>query len=402
MNLQGKRVILGVTGSIACYKSVSLLRLLIKAGAEVQVLMTPAAKEFVGELTFATLSKRSVYSGIFDSNNTQAHWSNHVELGKWADFMLVAPATCNTLAKMASGICENVLEAVYLSAPCPVFFAPAMDLDMHEHPSVKKNIQTLESYGNIVLPTNSGELASGLVGYGRMLEPEQIMRVLDEYFVPSTLAHRTVVITAGPTYEALDPVRFIGNRSTGKMGYAIAEAFLNQGAKVILVSGPSQLTLTHKNLILISVESAEEMFNAVSQYHAQADTFVMSAAVADYKPQTYASEKIKKKTDKFILELSKTQDILKWVGEHKLAHQFLVGFALETNNEEEYAKGKLTGKNADMIVMNSLRNANSCFGTDNNEVTLFTLTQNPIHIPSQSKKEIAVALVEHIEKIRQS
>lgn len=405
--LQGKKVILAVSGSIACYKSVELLRLLIKAGAEVQVLLTPSAKQFVAELTFSTLSKKPVFSAIFDLQNTQHHWANHVALGKWADLMIIAPATNNTIAKLATGICDNIVHAVYLSATCPVLIAPAMDLDMHEHPSLHKNIQTLKEYGNIVLPTNSGELASGLTGYGRMLEPQEIMEYVTDMFMPKceyALSYRTVLITAGPTQERIDPVRFISNYSTGKMGYAIAKAYLKQDAKVILISGPTSIPIpSHPNLTFIKVQTAQEMFETTKQYFTLANTFIMTAAVADYKPKIQADQKIKKQneTDSLHLELIQNPDILKWVGYNKKQGDFVVGFALETTNEQEHALKKLHSKKADMIVMNSLNMPNATFGTDTNEVYIYThLSQ--YHIPNTSKQELAYKLVQYIETVHNS
>jgi len=404
--LKGKKIVLAVSGSIACYKSVELLRLLIKAGAEVQVLLTPSAKQFVGELTFSTLSKKSVFSTIFDEQNTQHHWANHVALGKWADLMIIAPATNNTIAKLSAGICDNMVHAVYLSATCPIIIAPAMDLDMHEHPSLHKNIQTLKEYGNIVLPTNAGELASGLVGYGRMLEPEEIMQYVTDVFMPRCdipLSHRTVLITAGPTQELLDPVRFISNYSTGKMGYAIANAYLKQDAKVILISGPTHINPpSHPNLTFVKVKTAQEMFEATQKYFSLANTFVMTAAVADYKPKTQAIEKIKKQNDTETLniELIQNPDILKWVGYNKKQGDFVVGFALESTNEKEHALKKLHSKNADMIVMNSVNTPNATFGVDTNEVHIYTHTYPEYYIPNTSKQELAYLLVKYIERVQ--
>ncbi|MCS7076798.1 MAG: bifunctional phosphopantothenoylcysteine decarboxylase/phosphopantothenate--cysteine ligase CoaBC [Bacteroidia bacterium] len=404
--LQGKKIILGVSGSIAAYKSVELLRLLMKEGAEVQVLLTPAAKYFVGELTFSTLSKKPVFSAIFDEKNTQHYWANHVALGKWADLIVIAPATNNTIAKLSSGICDNLLHAVYLSATCPVIIAPAMDIDMHEHPSLRQNIQNLKKFGNIVLPTNSGELASGWVGYGRMLEPHQILEHIIHIFMPKwhqSLSHRTVLITAGPTQEPIDPVRYISNYSTGKMGYAIANAYLKQEAKVILISGPTVLPEpSHNNLTVVKIKTAEEMFEATRQYFSIADTFVMTAAVADYKPKQKLALKLKKHQDNPSLhvELIQNPDILKWVGHHKKKGDFVVGFALETHNEEQHALEKLTSKKADMIVMNSTQFPNATFGADTNEVIVYTHTHPKYHIPNKSKQELAYHLIHYIETVR--
>ncbi|MCS7029515.1 MAG: bifunctional phosphopantothenoylcysteine decarboxylase/phosphopantothenate--cysteine ligase CoaBC [Bacteroidia bacterium] len=405
--LQGKKVILAVSGSIASYKSVELLRLLIKAGAEVQVLLTPSAQNFVTPLTFSTLSKKPVFSAIFDEQNTQQHWANHVALGKWADIMIIAPATNNTIAKLANGICDNIVHAVYLSATCPVIIAPAMDLDMQAHPSLHKNIQTLKEFGNIVLPTNSGELASGLIGYGRMLEPQEILDYAIDVFMPKwhkSLSHRSVLITAGPTQEPIDPVRYISNYSTGKMGYAIADAYLKQGAKVFLISGPSNVPPpnSHSNLTLIKVKTAQEMFEATQKYFSSADTFVMTAAVSDYKPKETSLQKIKKHAHQQNLEITLIQnpDILHWVGHHKKQNDFVVGFALESHNEEEYAIQKLISKKADMIVLNSTQSPNATFAVDTNEVTVYTHTHPKYHIPNMPKKELAYHLVHYIETVR--
>lgn len=368
--LKGKNVLLGVTGGIAAYKTAFLVRLFIKAGAHVKVVMTPAAKEFVTPLTLSTLSKNEVFSSFTNEEDENAVWNNHVELGLWADFMIVAPASANTLAKMASGTADNLLLAVYLSAKCPVFFAPAMDLDMYRHPSTNNSFDQLKEYGNIMIPAGTGELASGLHGEGRMAEPEDIMQFLEEHFSAQLpLKHKTILITAGPTYEAIDPVRFIGNHSSGKMGFALAETAAALGANVILVSGPTHLEISEPNLKLIRVVSNEEMYAEVNKYFAEADVVIAAAAVSDYKPKQVASQKIKKNDNNLTLELEKTRDILGTLGENK-KDQMLIGFALETNDELENARGKLKRKNLDFIVLNSLQDKGAGFQKDTNKITI--------------------------------
>lgn len=368
---QDKKILILVTGGIAAYKINILVRSLVKKGAEIQVVMTEEAEEFVSKLTLSTLSQRPVYSTFYGENGT---WNNHVELALWADLVLVAPCTANTLAKMSYGLCDNLLMAVYLSAKCPVVVAPAMDLDMYQHPTTSENIQRLQTFGNIIIPAESGELASGLVGQGRMAEPETIEKVVVELMSTSTdrsLEGKKVLITAGPTYEAIDPVRFIGNHSSGKMGFAIAEEAAKRGAEVILVSGPSALKPQHSNIQLHRVTSARQMFDKVFEYYDTVDLAIASAAVADYAPKEVASEKIKKKDDNLTIELVKNPDILKTMGEQK-KHQILVGFALETNNEEANAKEKMQKKNLDLIVLNSLRDEGAGFQGDTNKVKIFT------------------------------
>ena len=388
--LKGKKILLGITGSIAAYKSILVVRLLAKAGAEVRVIMTPAAKSFVSPLVLSTLSNNKVLSDLFDEDT----WANHVMLGRWADVMLIAPLSCNTLAKMASGQCDNLLLAVYLSATCPVIVSPAMDEDMWHHPSTKRNIELLQSYGNHVMDVESGELASGLIGEGRMAEPEKIIQYLTENFFRSNdLSGKKVLITAGPTYEAIDPVRFIGNHSSGKMGFALAEAFYMKGADVQLITGPTHQQTQYEGINVTHVVSTEEMYNVCTCLFNNVDIAVMSAAVADYKPVTTAKEKIKKKDEGITLELSKTKDILKALGEKKKEHQLLVGFALETNNEREYALNKLRSKNADMIVLNSLNDPNATFGFDTNKVTIFDKNGNEHALELASKKNIAEEIV---------
>lgn len=396
MKLKGKKIVLGITGSIAAYKAILLLRLLVKEGAEVKVIITPAAKDFVSPLVLATLSKNKVLFDLFDENT----WANHVELGRWADLMLIAPLSCNTLAKMANGLCDNLLLAVYLSATCPVMIAPAMDEDMWKHPSTKKNITFLQSYGNIILPVESGELASGLTGEGRMAEPEQILMHIEHFFLSSKdFTGTKVLITAGPTYEAIDPVRFIGNHSSGKMGISLAEELTQRGAEVILVLGPSTQPINIAPSKLIRVKTAEEMYNACVEQFPSCKGAIMSAAVADYTPVHRADEKIKKTEASFHIELKKTTDILGSLGAVKTAQQWLVGFALETNNEKEYALGKLKSKNADMIVLNSLKDAGAGFGGNTNKISIFDKQGNEYSFPLKTKDEVATDIVDTIKKL---
>jgi phosphopantothenoylcysteine decarboxylase/phosphopantothenate--cysteine ligase len=394
--LEGKKILLGVTGSIAAYKSLLLVRLLIKVGAEVKVIMTPAAKDFVTPLSLSTLSKNPVLIDLFEENS----WSNHVELGRWSDMMLIAPLSCNTLAKMANGLCDNLLLAVYLSATCPIVIAPAMDEDMWKHPSTKANLSKLESFGNKIIPVEKGELASGLYGDGRMAEPETITKFLSNiFFLDNSLAGKKALVTAGPTYESLDPVRFIGNHSSGKMGIAIATELAERGAKVDLVLGPSSLKINHPNIIVKNIESSEEMYEACMEKFPSSDISIMSAAVADYKPITKSKEKIKKNNDTFTLELTKTKDILKSLGQQKRDDQLLVGFALENNNEREYALNKLKSKNADMIVLNSLNDQGAGFGFDTNKITIFDRDGNEFGYDQKSKQQVAKDIVDRIIKM---
>jgi phosphopantothenoylcysteine decarboxylase / phosphopantothenate---cysteine ligase len=391
--LEGKKILLGISASIAAYKSVHLVRLLVKAGAEVRVVMTPAAKDFVTPLTLSTLSRNPVLSDLFDEQS----WANHVMLGRWADIMLIAPLSCNTLAKMAHGQCDNLLLATYLSATCPVMVAPAMDEDMWHHPTTANNLRLLESFGNMVIPVEKGELASGLFGDGRMAEPEQLVRALEEKLSPlKPLAGRKALVTAGPTYEAIDPVRFIGNHSSGKMGIAIARELHRQGAEVTLVAGPLRTGFSSNGIHVVNVTSAEEMYKACQQVFDKTDLAVMSAAVADYTPVVKAQEKIKKKEDVFNLELTRTKDILKSLGEKKRPGQVLVGFALETTDERNYALGKLEAKNADMIVLNSLNDAGAGFGIDTNKVTIFQRNGKETSFDMKSKDAVARDIVETI------
>lgn len=390
--LTNKKILIGVTGSIAAYKIPMLVRQLVKAGAEVKVITTTAAKSFVSPLTLSTVSKNPVLSDIAENES----WSNHVMLGRWADVFVIAPLSCNSLAKMANGICDNLLLAVYLSATCPVVVAPAMDEDMWKHASTKQNLKRIDSYGNLIIPVESGELASGLVGEGRMAEPETIVNWLEGFFKKKNdLKGKKALVTAGPTYEAIDPVRFIGNHSSGKMGVAIADELLSRGAEVTLVLGPSVLEV-RDGIKTVRVRSAIEMLNACLTEFDGKDITVMSAAVADYTPMNVAGEKIKKNTDSLSVELKKTTDILKELGNKKSAGQLLVGFALETNNEREYALNKLNSKNADLIVLNSLNDTGAGFGHDTNKITIFDRNGNEYSFGTKSKREVAADIVNTI------
>ena len=397
--LNGKKILLGVSGGIAAYKTASLVRLFIKAGAHVQVIMTPASKDFVTPLTLATLSKNPVYSTFYDTKDSVASethhvieegvWNNHVELALWADLMVIAPATANTLSKMASGTCDNLLLATYLSAKCPVYFAPAMDLDMYKHPSTIANFKALNEFGNTIIPAESGELASGLSGEGRMAEPENILAFIEsdlESKLP--LKGKKILITAGPTYEAIDPVRFIGNHSSGKMGYDIALSAAKSGASVVLVSGPSNCKIHHSAIELVAVVSAQEMYDACLEHYSNVDVAIAAAAVADYKPKTIASQKIKKSDAEFSIELEKTKDVLASLGAAKTT-QFLIGFALETENEIENAKLKIQKKNLDLIVLNSLQDEGAGFRKETNKVTF--IDKNFQIEPMELKSKEAVA-----------
>lgn len=391
--LTGKKILLAITGSIAAYKTAFLVRSLVKSGAEVRVIATRSALDFVTPLTLSTLSNNPVYSEYL--KNEQGEWVNHVDLGLWADLMVVAPATANTLSKMATGQCDNLVMAVYLSAKCAVMFAPAMDLDMYRHPTTRANIDKLLSYGNLLIPPGTGPLASGLHGEGRMAEPEEIQGHITDYFTSKLpLKSKKVLITAGPTYEAIDPVRFIGNRSTGKMGYALAAACASAGAEVILVSGPSALPAP-AGVTKLSVESAEEMHEASMQHWPNAHIGIFSAAVADYKPAKVANQKIKKANSSLEINLTPTIDILSAAGKSKQAGQYLVGFALETENELANARGKLQRKNANLIVLNSLRDAGAGFGHDTNVVQLVSADKE-VSLPLASKDEIAEKIVAYI------
>lgn len=394
--LSGKNIVLGISGGIAAYKTAILVRKFIKAGAHVQVIMTPAALDFVTPITLGTLSKRPVYTQFFDKSNSEGVWNNHVEMALWADIMLIAPATANTLSKMATGSCDDLLMATYLSAKCPVYFAPAMDLDMYVHPSTQNNFKTLEGYGNIMIPAESGELASGLSGQGRMAEPENIIDFIEKDLEKKLpLKGRKLLITAGPTYEPLDPVRFIGNHSTGKMGFDIADAAADLGAEVILISGPSFLSPKRQQVILKRVLSAQEMYDACHEYFDEVDTFIGAAAVADYRPKVVATQKIKKNDETFIIELEKNPDILASLGKQK-KNQYLIGFALETENEIEHAKAKIVKKNLDLIVLNSLNDEGAGFGKPTNKVTFIDKDFNIFPQELKSKEEVAKDIVSKI------
>ncbi len=395
MALKGKKILLAISGGIAAYKMNYLVRDFVKKGAEVKVILTPSAENFVTKVTLSTLSKNAVYSDFYDQNGT---WNSHVELALWADVLLVAPCTANTLAKMVHGICDNLVIATYMSAKCPVFIAPAMDLDMYAHPSTKENLEKAERFGHHIIPAEFGELASGLEGQGRLAETETILQKIEDFFYQNhskNLDGKTVLITAGPTYEAIDPVRFIGNHSSGKMGFSLAEEAVRRGAKVILISGPTSQKADHKNIEIHRVTSAKEMYDEVFKYYEKVDIAIASAAVADYAPKIVAKEKIKKSEEEFTIELVKNPDILKTMGEKK-THQFLVGFALETQNEEENAKSKLQKKNLDMIVLNSLRDEGAGFQKDTNKVKILTHTEQK-EFSLKSKDEVAKDILDFVE-----
>ena len=393
------KIILGITGSIAAYKSAFLTRLLVKQGHEVQVLMTEAATSFIAPLTLSTLSKRPVYSDV----RSEAGWNNHVELGLWADVLLIAPASANTLAKLANGLCDNILSAVYLSARCPVCVAPAMDVDMWHHPATQANMQRLQQQGVQVIPVGHGELASGLVGDGRMAEPEDILAFVEQLHhnskQPKALSGKKALVTAGPTFEPLDPVRFIGNHSSGKMGIAIAEALHAQGAEVTLVLGPTSLKPHNPAIRLERVLSAQEMYDACARVFEQTDIAVLAAAVADYRPRFFSETKIKKKDNELTLELEKTVDIAATLGKRKRAGQVFVGFALETNDEVQNAQSKLEKKNFDFIVLNSMRDSGAGFGHDTNKISILQRNGSRIDYPLKTKNEVAQDIVAEIAQL---
>lgn len=393
--LKGKKILLGITGSIAAYKAIYFTRLLIKAGAEVKIIMTPASRDFVSPLTLSTLSRNSVLSDL----SSDQSWANHVMLGRWADVMIIAPLSCNTLAKMAHGLCDNLLLATWLSATCPVVVAPAMDEDMWQHPSTAMNLDRVKSFGNTVIPVDKGELASGLFGDGRMAEPEEILEfVTSRFFVDKPLKGRKALVTAGPTYEAIDPVRFIGNHSSGKMGVALAEELSRRGAEVSLVLGPSNARVSDKTIQVVRVITANEMFDVCQRLFPDSDVTIMAAAVADYMPATKAEQKIKKDDHGLELQLTRTKDILKSLGDVKREGQLLIGFALETNNEKIHAREKLERKNADMIVLNSLSDEGAGFGHDTNKVTIFQRGGKEIEFDIKAKNEVAKDIVDTIIK----
>jgi len=394
--LNGKKILLGVSGGIAAYKTATLVRLFIKAGAHVQVIMTPASKDFVTPLTLSTLSKNPVHSSFFNQDDEDEVWNNHVELGLWADLMLVAPATANTLSKMATGNCDNLLIAAYLSAKCPVYFAPAMDLDMYKHPSTLSSFSALKRFGNIMIPAESGELASGLSGEGRMAEPENIVAFLEadlESKLP--LKGKKILITAGPTYEAIDPVRFIGNHSSGKMGFDIANEAASLGAEVFLIAGPTHLKVKNSLIKVVDVVSAQEMYDACHLYFNEVDVAIAAAAVADYRPKFVADQKIKKNTEEFSIELEKTKDILSSLGAIK-KNQFLIGFALETENEIENAKLKIQKKNLDLIVLNSLQDKGAGFKKETNKVTFIDKNFEIEPLELKSKESVAADILNKV------
>lgn len=398
--LQGKKIVLGITGSIAAYKAAVLIRCLIKKGAEVQVVITPAGKEFITPITLSALTSKPVVSEFFSQRD--GTWNSHVDLGLWADAMVIAPATASTIGKMANGIADNMLITTYLSMKAPVFVAPAMDLDMFAHPSTQKNLETLRAYGNHIIEPTAGELASHLVGKGRMEEPERIAEVLDNFFEKQAeLSKKKVIITAGPTYEKIDPVRFIGNYSSGKMGYALAEECAQRGAEVVLVSGPVQVKAIHPNIQVISVESAQEMYEATVSHFPTANAAILCAAVADFTPEQRADQKIKREGDVLTLRLKPTQDIAAQLGRMKQPHQTMVGFALETNDEEAHAQGKLERKNLDFIVLNSLNDAGAGFRCDTNKITIFSRTDRE-EFPLKRKTEVAQDIIDRLCRTMQA
>lgn len=398
--MKGKRVLLGITAGIAAYKTAYLVRILKKKGADVKCIMTPASSDFISPLVLSTLSGNPVSIEFW--NKEDGTWNNHVELALWADVMLIAPLTANSLSKIAHGACDNLLLATYLSMKSSTIVAPAMDLDMYAHPTTKENLLRIAEHGVTIIPAEEGELASGLHGEGRMAEPETIAAFLEDYFAKRkdpVLGNKHVLITAGPTFEAIDPVRFIGNHSSGKMGYAIANRFLSLGAKVTLISGPTYLDLEHPELKLIRVNSADEMLSEVQKEWSHADIGVFAAAVADYKPVNRSEQKIKKSENELELTLVKNPDILKWAGENKNSHQALIGFALETENVVDNAKGKLAAKNLDMIVVNTPNDENAAFGYDTNKITILDRHNNQEDFELKSKELVAVDIIEHLKNI---
>jgi phosphopantothenoylcysteine decarboxylase/phosphopantothenate--cysteine ligase len=398
--LQGKKIVLGITGSIAAYKAAVLIRCLIKKGAEVQVVITPAGKEFITPITLSALTSKPVVSEFFSQRD--GTWNSHVDLGLWADAMVIAPATASTIGKMANGIADNMLITTYLSMKAPVFVAPAMDLDMFAHPSTQKNLETLRAYGNHIIEPTAGDLASHLVGKGRMEEPERIAEVLDNFFEKQAeLSKKKVIITAGPTYEKIDPVRFIGNYSSGKMGYALAEECAQRGAEVVLISGPVQVKAVHPNIQVIPVESAQEMYEATVSHFPTANAAILCAAVADFTPEQRADQKIKREGDVLTLRLKPTQDIAAQLGRMKQPHQTMVGFALETNDEETHAQGKLERKNLDFIVLNSLNDAGAGFRCDTNKITIFSRTDRK-EFPLKRKTEVAQDIIDRLCRTMQA
>lgn len=396
--LRSKNILLGISAGIAAYKTASLVRLFVKSGAHVRVVMTPSAKEFVTPLTLSTLSDHPVLSDFTDENDDNAVWNNHVELGLWADLFVVAPATANTLSKMASGNSDNFLIATYLSAKCPVYFAPAMDLDMYKHPTTKNALDKLQSYGNILIPSVFGELASGLVGMGRMAEPETIMETIEQHLLEGLpLYGKKILVTAGPTHEAIDPVRYIGNHSSGRMGFEIANTAAQLGAEVILISGPTHYKALYDSIQTIPITSARDMYDAAHQYFKGVDAAILSAAVADYRPKFPAVSKLKKKSSSLVLELEKTEDVLASLGEIK-EKQLLIGFALETENEVANAIKKLKAKNLDLIILNSLNDDGAGFGGSTNKISIIDKDLNQTNYPLKSKSEVADDIINELIK----
>ena len=396
--LEGKKILLGISGSIAAYKTAALTRLFVKAGAEVKVILTPSAQSFITPLTLSTLSKNPVYTSFTEGD--MGEWVNHVELGLWADYFVIAPLSASTLSKMASGNSDNLLLATYLSARCPVIVAPAMDLDMFAHPATQNNLKTISSFGNLIIAPNSGELASGLIGTGRMAEPEEIVDfVLNQIQLGKPFIGKKVLITAGPTYEAIDPVRFIGNHSSGKMGFALAKVMANWGAEVFLISGPTELKLQHHLINTTYVKSAEDMYQEVMNTYKMADILIMAAAVADYTPIEVSDQKLKKNDDELKIELVRTKDILKELGSLKSKHQLLVGFALETNDEQANAMKKLKEKNLDFIVLNSLKNKNAGFGFDTNQIQIIDRGGEITSFDVKLKQDVALDIANKIKQI---
>lgn len=396
--LRSKNILLGISAGIAAYKTASLVRLFVKSGAHVRVVMTPSAKQFVTPLTLSTLSDHPVLSDFTDENDDNAVWNNHVELGLWADLFVVAPATANTLSKMASGNSDNFLIATYLSAKCPVYFAPAMDLDMYKHPTTKNALDKLQSYGNILIPSAFGELASGLVGMGRMAEPETIMETIEQHLLEGLpLYGKKILVTAGPTHEAIDPVRYIGNHSSGRMGFEISNTAAQLGAEVILISGPTHYKALYDSIQTIPITSARDMYDAAHQYFKGVDAAILSAAVADYRPKFPAVSKLKKKSSSLVLELEKTEDVLASLGEIK-EKQLLIGFALETENEVANAIKKLKAKNLDLIILNSLNDDGAGFGGSTNKISIIDKDLNQTNYPLKSKSEVADDIINELIK----
>lgn len=394
--LRGKHILLGISAGIAAYKTAFLVRLFVKAGAEVRVIMTPSAKEFITPLTLSTLSNHPVLTDFTDEEDDNAVWNNHVELGLWADLFVIAPATANTLSKMASGNSDNFLIATYLSAKCPVYFAPAMDLDMYKHPTTQKSLETLQSHGNILIPSTFGELASGLVGMGRMAEPESIVETIEQHLLEGLPLHgKKILVTAGPTYEAIDPVRYIGNHSSGRMGFEIANTAAQLGAEVILITGPTHYKAHYDSIQTIPITSARDMYDVAHQNFDAVDAAILSAAVADYRPKFPALSKIKKKAASLTLELEKTEDILASLGEKK-EKQILIGFALETENEVANAIKKLKAKNLDLIVLNSLNDDGAGFGGSTNKISIIDKDLNQKNYPLKSKSEVASDIINEL------